>query len=131
MLNNEVFIKFTIQNFNKSHSEITRYLKINPSKTWSKGDNKIKEGTIKYKSNGWEIGIERKNVLHIDALLDEIITILLPIKNQLTNLDKCSKKISIIVYAKKIMPSFVFNKEIISFLNNASIELEQDIYCLS
>ena len=130
MHDNEVFIQFSIQKFNKKHFEITSYLEIEPSKTWIKDDLKTNKGIIKHKNNGWEIRLRRNNVLHISDFLDEMISILFPVKNKLTSLNDGVKKISIIVYAKKSMPSFAYNHKIISFLNDTSIELEQDIYCV-
>ncbi len=127
---NEVFIKFSIQKFKKKHFEITSYLNIEPSKTWVEGDLKTNKGTIKYKSNGWEIELKKDNVMHIDEFLEELMILLLPKKKKLINLKDGIKKISIIVYSKKSMPSFVYKHKIISFLNDTNIELEQDIYCM-
>jgi len=131
MSSNEVYVRFSIENFTKTHDYITNYLEIQPSKIWFEGDLKTNKGTIKYKNNGWELMLKRKNVYHIDDCLNEIIAILSPKKNSLKALNNIVKKITIIVYSKNCMPSFVFNNKIISFLNDACIELEQDIYCLS
>ena len=129
-IENEVFIKFSIQKSKKKNLDITNYLDIEPSKTWIKGDSKIHKGITKYKSNGWEIELKKDNVLHIDEVLEELINLLLPKKDKLINLKDGVKKISIIVYSNKIMPSFVYNHKIISFLNDTNIQLEQDIYCI-
>lgn len=129
MLNNEVFIQFCIENFDKNPSYITDYLEIEPSKIWLKGNLKTEKGSLKYKSNGWEIKLRKENVLHIDSFLEEMIVKLSHKKNELSKLDNVSKKISIIVYSKKIMPSFVYDHNIISFLHETGIYLEQDIYC--
>jgi len=129
MLNNEVFIHFSIQNFDKDPSYITNYLEIQPSKTWLKNDFKIGKGSLRYKNNGWEIRLKKKNVLHIDNFLEEMIDILSYKKIELNKLYNVTKKISIIVYSNNMMPSFVFNHNIISFLYETGIDLEQDIYC--
>jgi len=129
MLKNEVFIHFSIQNFDKVPSYITNYLEIQPSKTWLKNDFKIGKGSLQYKNNGWEIRLKKKNVLHIDNFLEEMIDILSYKKIELNKLYNVTKKISIIVYSNNMMPSFVFNHNIISFLYETGIDLEQDIYC--
>ena len=131
MSKNEVFIQFSIQDFKEKHSEITNYLGIEPSKTWSKGDLKTNKGVIRYKNNGWELKLKRDDVLHIDIVLEEMLNILFPKKSKLINLDSGIKKISIVVYSKKLMPSFIYNYKVISFLNDTGIELDHDIYCLS
>ena len=129
MLKNEVFIHFSIQNFDKVPSYITNYLEIQPSKTWLKNDFKIGKGSLQYKNNGWEIRLKKKNVLHIDNFLEEMIDILSYKKIELNKLYNVTKKISIIVYSNNMMLSFVFNHNIISFLYETGIDLEQDIYC--
>jgi len=130
-LENQVFIVFSIQKFKKEPYEITSFLDIKPSKTWVNGDLKTSKGTIKYKSNGWALELKKTNVFHIDKLLDEMIDILIPKKEKLNSLKNVNKTISVIVYKYKTMPSFVYNHKIISFLSDANIELEQDIYCLT
>ncbi len=129
MLNNEVFIQFSIQDFDKSPSYITNYLGMEPSKIWSKNDFKTEKGSLKYKNNGWEIRLKKENILHIDSFIKEMIDKLSHKKTELSKLHNVSKKISIIVYSKKMMPSFVYNHNIISFLYETGIDLEQDIYC--
>jgi transposase len=131
MLNNEVFIQLSIQNFDKNPSYITKYLGIEPSKVWSKNDLKTEKGSIKYNNNGWEIRFKKNNVLHVDILLKEIIMKLSSKKTELARLNNVSKKISIVVYSKKMMPSFVYDHDIISFLHETNIYLEQDIYCIN
>jgi len=130
-LENQVFIIFSIQEFKKEHYEITSFLDIKPSKTWQKGDLKTSKGIIKHKSNGWALELKKTNVFHIDKFLDEVIDILIPKKEKLDSLKNVTKKITIIVYKYKTMPSFVYNHKLISFLSDTNIELEQDIYCLT
>ena len=131
MPDNEVYIQFIIEGFSQKPSYITDYLKVEPNKTWIKGDLKIKKGTIKHKNNGWALVIENKNVLHVDSIIKDLIKKLSNKKSELSSLDDVNKKFLIVVYSRKIMPSFVYDENIISFLFECGISLEQDIYCIN
>ena len=130
MYDNQVSIKFVLENFVESNSYITESLGIIPTKTWKKNDLKIKNSVIKYKTNGWELSIEKENVYQIDEFLDEMIELLRPHQNQIKSLTNVSKKILIIIYMKNVIPSIIYDIDKISFFDNIKITLEHDIYCL-
>ena len=127
---NEVYIKFSVENFSVSHFEISSKLGIKPSKVWSIGDLKTEKGTIRYHNNGWQLNYKKQNVKHIDKALEELLDILLLKQYELRCLDNDLKKISIAIYSKSLMPSFVYDNEFITFLYKTKIQLEHDIYCL-
>jgi len=130
MLKNEVIIQFSIQGFNIDPSKITNFLELQPSKIWIKGEPKIKQSSLKYKNNGWEIVFKKNNICHIDSFLEEMIIKLSAKKRQLISMNNVEKKISIIVYSMNLMPSFIYNNEVIAFLHETNITLEHDIYCI-
>jgi hypothetical protein len=129
MLNNKVFVRFLITDFNVKPSEITDLVGIAPTKTWEEGDLKFSKGTIKYKSNGWELYISDSDVLHVEILLKRLIFLLLPYQKQIALLENVTKVISIIVYSNNQMPSLSYDRECLEFIVAIKATLDQDIYC--
>lgn len=72
MKQNEVFIYLEITDFNCNFLDIEKELGIKFHKNWNKGDRKIPNAIIKYKTNGCYYEIRRKNLLYVDDEIEKI-----------------------------------------------------------
>lgn len=130
---NEAFARFVITSETIKPNQITEILKKKPDKSWEINTPKYPNTTITHKYNLWEIFIKAHNIYHTDVLLEELFTVLLPMKNDIALLDNedVEKEISIVIYKKKAnFPSISYNPKIISFLNDLNVTLDIDLYDL-
>ena len=122
-------ISFIITGYDKPNN-LTDILGVIPSKTWMKGDLKIKNCLIKHKSNGWELSLKKSNIIDIDTLLKKLISDLNKIKNKINKINKIKKEFKVVIYYTKSVPSIFYDLEIISFLNDINATIDHDIYLI-
>ncbi|UFS62753.1 DUF4279 domain-containing protein [Sulfurimonas sp. HSL-3221] len=128
MYKNEVIVRLIISGALNDISEIAE--KIHATKIWKVGDLKNEKGTIEYKTNGCEFSIQKKDILHVDSILHDLILHLTPQQEGVLSSLDTEKKLSIVVYSNDLMPSFSFTKESLEFLCSINAELDLDIYCM-
>lgn len=128
MYKNEVFVRFVITSEIVYPEDITNALNMKPDKSWNINTPTNENTTITHKKNKWEIFIKANNIYDTEPLLEQLITLLSPIKEDIVALKNIEKMISIVIYREKNMPAINYNPNIISFLNEIKVSLDVDIY---
>jgi len=128
MYKNEVFARLVITSKTMSPAQITETLKLPPDKSYIINTPKQKETTSLHKYNLWEILIKKNNLYHTEPLVEQLLSLIKPIKNNLSELKNVKKEISVVVYKEKNMPSINYNRKIISFINDINASLDIDVY---
>lgn len=105
-------------------------LRISPSSFWKQGDSKTSKSKLQHLTSGLKYTITYENIIHVGDVLEEFISFLTPIKEELGLLTNVKKTMSIAIYIYEDMPSFLYGVESIQFLSYINAELDQDIYYL-
>lgn len=108
-------------------------LKIQPNKTWRKGDLIDKRALVKYKTNGISFSSTEKSTHKFKAHVDSLIRILSPIKNVLRKLSAtCYSELSCVIYIYgDDRPEIHFDMRALQFFVDLNANVDVDLYPLT
>lgn len=135
-MKNEVHVGFGIWDFeDTSHDEITKELKVSPSKIYIKGENKNPKFNQVSKSNGWIIQSPLDIYSSFDEQLNALLNIMLNNKAAFQSVCKryyCEISVAIYMYFDngESTPSLYLTKEQINTIDQFNVEVDFDLYCL-
>lgn len=108
-------------------------LKIQPDKTWKKGDLIDNRTLVKYKTNGISFSSYEESSNKFEAHVDSLIGILSPIKGALKKLSaSCHSELSCVIYIYgDDRPAMHIDKKVLRFFSNLNTDIDVDLYTLN
>jgi len=112
----------------------TNTLKINPTKVGRKGEL-IRGGRLKRKESFWEISTDYKKSYDINDQLDQILNIIIPVKEELMSIISSNNLYAKIEFVINIenneKPAMHLQKNVIDFASEIGAEIDFDLYIYS
>lgn len=128
-MKNETYVNLAI--YGCKNTKITELLSIEPVKVQDKGNLISAKGSIVFKENAWIYKIEKKNIIDIEPLLENIVAIFKGKREILASISQeCDIQVSVVSFMRQGVPSYHLNKEFLQFVSSINAEVDFDLYCL-
>src|SRR5574340_925959 len=113
----EIHVEFRLTRFHTSPDEITRQLKMTPTRTWLKGDS-VQGTNLRRKHNGWCFSIEnRQGGIDLEEYVLSLLNVLSPsaqLIRQICKEHEMSSEISCVVYLSDETPIINLSPKVVA-----------------
>lgn len=136
-MDSEIIAELRVMEFECAPSDITKFLSLQPTMTWTKGEpiSKAGSGLQKHQENGWAWSLRLKSKegpLDFSVLFDDILTQVGPIKERFKRLPaNTSVQLACCAYITDCAPAISLDEPIVKLLADISASVDFDIYCLN
>ncbi|MEM6455754.1 MAG: DUF4279 domain-containing protein [Acidobacteriota bacterium] len=128
---NEVKVKLVVTSADFPCELVTETLKINPSRTWSKGDRIGRFSKRKAKENGWIFQVQKDGIEDTETLVWDLLSNFSSASEKLLDLQRRYEMgVEVVIFANKYMPYIIFSPGLMKELTALNLSIEFDIYAL-
>ncbi len=129
---NEIKVALIVTDFLCAPSEISETLRVDPTRTWLKGDS-IDPRTIAVRQeNGWCVESSMGIDSSLNDQLHDLMGILKPKERNFEKLPEgCHIELSCTVYVVSEAPELHLDRTAVEFLKSIGAEFDLDMYCLA
>lgn len=132
--NNEIYVAFTLTDFDCGPEEITARVGITPAETWKMGEFINKKKTMRYEYNGWQVHSKPEKT---EELENHLISVLEQLKIgwkflvEISRLYYAEISCAIYIYSDTERPTIHFSKQVIQKIAELNADIDVDIYILT
>ena len=127
MKDNEVVLILSIES-DRDLSETISSNGISATKSWQKGDLKLKGSILKYRNFGFSIEEKFYNIPFAGDLIKKFLADINVARS--IKLQSVKKLLRVVVYSYNSMPGLYYNANLLKLLADNNVDLDNDIYCL-
>ena len=130
-MRSEIRVRLTITDFKCSPNEITRILKIDPTKTWLRGDP-IPKTIMMQKQHGWQLDSPKTPKGSVEQQTDALLRLLAKRSRVFKSLpSEAEVELSCIIYSHGgDRPPIAFNRATVRKLAQLNASIDIDFYVL-
>jgi hypothetical protein len=124
----EFHVRLIIADEACSPEEITRRTGLQPTKTWQRGEQRLKTSLVE-KENGWELKSPLPKVAALLQHVDYILSTIEPCRSQLTEFTRNHESVlACAVYFDEQMPELYLDRGVIARLADLNVSVDIDLY---